>query len=368
MVDAIREDASSGKNEDGTIKDINDPSVRYSRNEAMAAMLARRKETVQADMSEDARTAFQEGERVPGNADDGDTDAGLEINPDPATQAAAAGAVVNGQDFSKSKFKIKVNGVEQDTTFEEIVRMAQKNSAADRYLADAATMRADAERLLNDATAKAAAVAAATPAKPAEPVKTSDEIRASVREVVHGGLNKLFVGDDGGAADDVTNAVVTAIEALLPRQAQAPTIDVNAIAKQVSKQIANDGAVRQFTEDFQDLMAEERYRIAADQQIAIRTSNRGLDSVAPADVAKLLADVGHATRRLFDLKDPEPVSGKASTSTREAIAAKKEMIDELPHASVRSSTTVPQPRTTADVINDMKIKRGQLAVDQRMQR
>lgn len=241
--------------------------------------------------------------------------------------------------------------------------MAQKNSAADRYLADATAMRADAERLLNEAAAKAAA-----PAKPAEPVKTADEIRASVREVVHGGLNKLFVGDDGGAADDVTNAVVTAIEALLPRQAQTPVVDVNAIAKQVSKQIANDGAVRQFAEDFKDLMAEERYQIAADQQIAIRTNGRGLDSIAPADVPKLLADVGHATRRLFDLKDPEPASGKASTSTREAIAAKKEMIDELPHASVRSSTTVPQPRTTADVINDMKIKRGQLAVDQRMQR
>jgi len=341
MTDAIREDAQQ---EEGKVTDLNDPNARYTRDEAMKAMAARRRETVQNDMDPEALAEYNgEPETAP-----------LEV--DPEKQLEAQTRVLTDEDLAQTRVKMKVNGEEREVSIAEMRAIAQKTDAADKFLADAKRLQAEMQaqqdawnRAHQQVQQQAAPVTPATP--PADVVE-------KVRGAVKSGVEKMFAGDDAGAVDGLVEAVMSALP---PATAQAPAIDVKEIARQVTQQVTIQGALRQFATDFADVMDDTERANYADRQLYIAAGGQPLEALPPERVNAVLQEAGRMTRFKFGLAEPKATV--PATTSREDKAARKARIDELPAASTRSVSTVPQPQTTADVISRMKTARGQVFRD-----
>jgi hypothetical protein len=172
------------------------------------------------------------------------------------------------------------------------------------------------------------------------------------------GVGKMFTGDDAGAAEAIAEAIIAGLP---PQTAQTPAIDVKEIARQVTQQVTIDGALRQFSETFGDIMESKDRMDVADRQLLIATGGRPLEQLAPNEVAPALERAGRMTRKWFDLPEPKIQTGTATA--RAERAAKKEGIDELPAAATRAASVTPPPKTTMDIIADMRKARGQVFRD-----
>jgi hypothetical protein len=337
---AIPTDATQdNQNENEPIPNLNDPTQHFSRDVAMKAMAARRRETVVADID-------------PADLPPRETETPEPVV-DPGKQVAAQTRMIPDEELGTTLVRIKVNGEEQDVTLDELRRTAQKNAAADRALADANRLR---EQMTAEMAAwtqtKTQAPATAAPATPDDRV---EKIRASAGETI----GKMFTGDDTGATESLVAAIVAALP---PPTAQAPAIDVKEIARQVTQQVTIDGALRQFVADFGDVMESEERKLVADRQLFIATGGKALEELPPAEVAPALERAGRMTRKWFDLPEPKATTGTQATARAEK-AARKAGIDELPAAATRAASTLPPPQTTADVIAKMKAARGQVFRD-----
>lgn len=343
MPDAIPTDATATATA-VEVKDLNDPNVRLTRTQAMEAVKARRRETVLEDMTPAEQKAFKEG--TPVESEDEET--ALEV--DPTKQVTQQTRMLTAEELGNYRVKVKVNGEEREETFDNVLRSAQKNEAADRHLADATR---EAKRILDEAVAKAAAIAqtqqAAPKTEPPTPATTVD-VKALLKE----GVGKLFAGDEDAAVE----ALASAFSSIRPQVADnTPKVDMQQIARQVKQELTVEGALRQFSEKFADIMDDpERARIA-DEQLLIATGHRDLRTLSTPEVDAALERAGKATRDWFGL--PTPKSATVSATTREEKVTRKEKIDELPATSTRAASTVAAPRTTADVIAQMQKARGQ---------
>lgn len=332
------------------LPDLNDPNVRLSRDDAMKAVVARRRETAAADMDPAQRDAFL---AAPGPTAEPDPDA----NPDDAAaeaarrqfEAADGGQppaadqidrqrgeelILSDEDLGRYKVRVKVNGKEELLPLTDVRARAQKVAAADDYLIQAKSLLSEVKE-----TIKTPPAAPAAPAAEPEPADAGTD---AVDEFV----DAMFAGDDARAKQ--------ALKRARGGQPVAPS-GADALAEEVERRIVLRSALRQFATDNPDIMADPMARRVADTFLLEETGGLPIEQVEPSRVQECLDSAARKTMEWWG----KPVR-QARATTRDEKRAMKATIDELPSAAARSSSTVPPPRTASNVIEDMKRARGQL--------
>ena len=116
--------------------------------------------------------------------------------------------------------------------------------------------------------------------------------------------------------------------------------------------------MRQFAKDHPTIVNDPIARSVADQFLTQETEGKPLEAFTEEKIDKILAATGERFLEWTRALSGASASGEATT--RDEKVQRKEKIDELPAASTRAQTQVPQPRTTSQIIEDMKASRGQL--------
>lgn len=343
------------------IPDLNDPNVRMSRDDAMAAMRARRRETAAADMDPADRKAFLESP-PPAPPTDADPDAnhddaaadaarrqieaaGVVPPTDPATppttevdpaaqieRQRGEELILSDEDLGRYKVRVKINGKEEVLPLTDLRVRAQKVGAADDYLVQAKNLLTEVKDTIRQQPAAPAPAAA-----PPEPVATDP---GAVDEFV----DAMFAGDDAKAK--------AALKKAWAAQPATPTNEAQ-LASEVERRIVVRSALRQFAHDNPEIMADQMARRVADTFLLEETGGRPIEQIEPERVQECL---DNAARRTMEWWGKPKAQARATT--RDEKRAMKATIDELPAAATRSSSTVPPPRTASDVIADMKARRA----------
>lgn len=148
-------------------------------------------------------------------------------------------------DPAGKKVRVKVDGVEQDVSLDEVLRNYQKGSAADRRLEEAT-------RLLKEAQKTAATTQQPAPATP-EPAATPPAAGPdALVDPVKTALGHLYSGDEDAAAKALAEVIArNAAPAATP---QAVPLDPVQLVAQVQEQMAFQGALDKVKTDYPDLL------------------------------------------------------------------------------------------------------------------
>lgn len=343
--------------------DLNDPNVRMSRADAMKAMVERRHENLVAnDMAPADAAAFtarNDDVETPQAAapaapalDVGATPAPpAEERTTPAARAAqvdrqlATPTIISDDDLGNFQVRKKVNGVETIVSLKDLRDSAQKNDAADEFLAKAKTTLAEITAVSAQARALTAGLTA--PVQPAAPAATAASPTDSTPDPLDAAVDHLFGGDDAGAKKAFREAM--------------GRHDADALAREVEQRVVIRSALRQFAKDHRDIAADPTLRQKADaflyQELTARGAAR-LEDLDSSVIPDVIALAGTQTKDwLREIAGvPTAPTAPAAPSLDDKRRA-KEAIDELPTASVRASVVAPPPRTASTTIADMQRSR-----------
>jgi hypothetical protein len=370
------------------VLNLNDPTLHYGRNEAMAAMRARRREKVLEDMDPESAKAFLEGAPAPEPAPAGDEDTDPEerkaeeerakiereakeaeererkaqASREQLERQTAVPKVLAGEDLEQIKVKIKVFGEEREVPVAELVRTAQKVEAADVYLEQAKGLK---ELLTAQQAAAKPTVAAAVPAAPVtaapaegQPQLVPEGVDAAVEEA----LELMFKGNTVDAKASLVKAIVAGA-----KPGAAPVID-DALIERKLREVTVKGELRRFAKTHaDDIMAVPLRRIATDLALEKELESLGvknLEDLAPEQVRDTLEKAGEAALAEFGIKraTPRPRASERAGSEANTLSdrrARKDLIDELPAAATRAGIMESAPKTPSDTIAAMKKARGQ---------
>lgn len=340
--------------------DLNDPNTHLDRNAAMKLMTERRRETVQEDMDPTDAEAFRAARNAPAPAA-ATPEAPAQDAPavDPTTPAARAAqverqraepTVIEDADLANFRVRRKVNGVETIVGLDELRASAQKVDAADEYLAKAKTTLAELDTVTKQARAMAAQVMPNQPAAPtgSTPSPTDDGLDAASTFV-----DNMFGGDD-----------VKAKEAL--RQLMKFTApSAKELARAARQEMVINDALERFAKDHRDIATDPTLRQKADAFLYQELASRGatkLEDLEPDQISDVIAQAGTQTKDWLRSvagvpASPPPSSAPSFDDKRRA----KQGIDELPTASVRSTSVVAPPRTAVDTIAAMAAARNPMS-------
>jgi hypothetical protein len=219
--------------------------------------------------------------------------------------------------------KVKVDGKEMEVPESQIidagVRTVQKEAAADQRLAEAT-------RLLK------AAQEAATPKK--APLPEMDEVELA---------NRIRMGSDDEAQE--------AIRILQGREKATPEEIAAAVEGRVLAKIEFQNAVDWFRGEYKEIVSDPYLlNLAIAEEARLRENG---DTRSYKDVYKEVGD--GVMKKLTEWR-----GGKAAVSTSESKQERKATITNLPFASARQKAPEqPKPKTTAEIIEEMRQKRGQ---------
>jgi hypothetical protein len=374
------------------IPDLNDPNTRLGRDAAMDAMRARRRETVMKDMDPDEAAALAATPLVTTEKKEGtdeDTDAGdaaaqaerarleaeaaktVEAVPAKTEEKPAAKTddvpvldaakqaqvqtdtdplLLTDDDLKAVKVKMVVNGQERLVTGAELLAEAQKVAGADDYLKLA-------KQVLGAAREAPVTPAVTTPAKVAdEPAKISAEMEADIDAAV----DAVFTGKD----DDVKANLKKALLKLTP-SAKPAEVTANQL-REMEQYLVTRSELRQFAKDHKAIVDDEIGRRICDEfvikELNARNVNR-LEQLPAEAIHEVLEKAAAQTVPYIPALRAAPAASPGSTaSTLSERLNRKKTIDELPSAATRSATQVPTPKTTTDVLNEMRKARGQIVI------
>lgn len=228
-----------------------------------------------------------------------------------------------------AKHKIKVNGQEQELTYEELVARAQKVEAADQYLAEA-KRAAEASRAMPVQQPVASAQE-----EQAQPDTLSDEDLALARA--------LQVGSEEDAA--------RAIKAIRNRASQPSAINLDEVAARTKDQIEFQQDVDWFQKEYRDIFSDEKLKqLAIDMDDKLRRDD--LTNGRVRRYRDRYVEIGEELRKWI-----------GSNPAFEAKAkAKKETLTNIPQASVKAVRPAEEEEddSPASVIAQMAAKRGQI--------
>lgn len=230
--------------------------------------------------------------------------------------------------LDRYKVKAKVDGQELEVPLDEVIRKYQKNSAADRRLAEAT-------RLLNEARE-----AQMQPVQQAE--QQSGDAQLDARELVEA----LFEGN----ADKATELLAT----LGKGRREAPTLDPDMIAAQIAprikQQMVVESALEQSRKDYPQLYADPDMEALGASKIN-RRMNEGESFVdALSNVAKEMSEkFGWSGSRQ---SEPDPTTARIQKLERKAA------VEPIRTANVSVSSTEEPTKSASDIINEMKRARG----------
>jgi hypothetical protein len=304
----------------------------------MAAIVAKRPESL-ADDRDGTEVALTPTERIDAAAPP-DDQAALDTARQLAVQSDTT--IISDDQLAKLMVRTKVNGVEQLVPLDQVRAGFQKTESADKYLAEA-------KQLLNEVKAVGRQQPAATPAAE-EGTTAAPDTTSQEADPIDEFTDALFQGDEKRAKDLLRKAV-----------GGTATVKAQDIARQVEQQIVIRSALRQFAQDHREITSDPTLSRKADEFLFQVTGGRQLDELAPEQVPVALQAAGKATKEwLRSVSGLGPSANAGPATTRSERLSRKETIDELPSASVRSSSTEPQPKTAVDVIAAMKRARGQV--------
>lgn len=241
--------------------------------------------------------------------------------------------------------KVKVDGVEREVTDDELIRTYQKNAAADSRLEEAT-------RLLREAEARAAQIAAQT-APPVAPVvqkeaePTADE-DADIAPKTKDALEKLLEGDTESAAKVLTELMAKKRGGDQPTPS-APQLDVDQVAAQVEARLAIANAVQKVKTDYPEVVSDPDIEFLTARKVDAKVQGGMPRAEAILEAAKETYE-----RFGFGKGRQEPEPAKPSERT-----LRKQQLEQLPVAS--SSAAAPQEQSDASdpssIIRQMAARR-----------
>jgi hypothetical protein len=291
--------------------------------------------------------------------------------PAPATPAAAAEPApaqaddqlqaqlaAGTQPEVPSKIKIKVDGVEAEVPLDEVVRQYQKNSSADRRLAEATRLLREAQetaaqRLLQEQQAAAAAAPAAA-VNPESPPAADPDREATGKEF----LKALFEGDEESALAKLNE--LTQAGRQQPPPAAAPTLDLeqisSAVAQHVQQKLVVESALARNRQDYPELYADPDMEGLALAKIQRMREETGTDFFTALDsVSREFAHKFGWSAVQQGRQSAEPVE---TTSPRAAKLERKAGIDNVTSVNTKITTAEPQPENPSDIIAQMRAARA----------
>lgn len=140
------------------------------------------------------------------------------------------------------KFKIKVNGQELELTQEELIERAQKVESADRYLAEAAKAKKQAET------------------QPTEPGPTAEELQRQADEEDARIVRAIQMGTEEEAK--------AALKVLSARISARPSVSPDDMSRAIDERLAFNEALTKFRTDFPDITGDPLLNTLAQQRDA----------------------------------------------------------------------------------------------------
>lgn len=266
------------------------------------------------------------------------------------------------EDLKRVKVRVKVDGEETTVDATKALGQFQKGAAAEVRLERATQAQREAERLLAEAQARAAA--ATTPAEKREAKQDAaaaeKELEAARQEFV----DALYGGDTQKAVELFSKTVNAEIERALAGRAPSATLDTEQVARRAAelavptlKQVTSrESALTQLKSDYPDIFNDADYAFLTDRRINALIAEGKSEHDA-------IRDAGEEIAKKFGLKKTESertTQPAASTTRSEKLAAKKAGLDEPEATAARAASTVAPPKTASDVIAQMRQARGQL--------
>lgn len=209
-------------------------------------------------------------------------------------------------------FKVKVDGVEQEVSAEDLIRAYQKNSAADRRLEEAARILREAEQL-------------AAQNQVAEQEVPQGNLREEAAEM----MSKLYDGDQEAAAEALVNLLAKTKGGDQPTRRQE--VDADVLTEQVLERMAFNSAVERVKSDYPDLVADSNL-----EQLVVMQSTNLVSSGVPR--AEALLSVAES---LYKSLGKTPTGRQQDTpKPKSARQENKDRLDNVPSASA-TATSMP---------------------------
>jgi len=213
-------------------------------------------------------------------------------------------------------FKLKINGVEQELTEEEVLARAQKVSAADQYLTEASKLYAEAQKTV----------------KPPEPAQEETDYQALARAI------------QMGTEEDA----VEAIRKLASRPALSQDEVVRIADSRFEQRTAFQRDLARFQNDYKDLLAND-----AAKALVLELDEAASLKGKPPGYARFK----EAAEQVAKLYKAAPASEMTDKEQRKAQV-------KLPMGTGHKAPAQPEERepTTSEVISAMAKQRGQTVV------
>lgn len=246
-------------------------------------------------------------------------------------------------DTAGKMVKVKVDGVEQDVSLDEVLRSYQKGNAADRRLEEATKLLKEAKEQVQQRPApQPQQEPAVTPPAAAGP----DDLDAAVKTA----LSHLFAGDDETAAKELSAVIARSARGATP---QAPALDVNQIAEQLQQRMSVQSALDTIKTDYPALVEDPD--LEALTLFKVQTKEAGGTPRAQA-LLDAAAEVYKTIGKQSGRQNPDPTP--APQTSREQKLARKAALDSLPAASASAAQhQVEEDASPSAVIAAMAAKR-----------
>lgn len=272
---------------------------------------------------------------VPPGSDAGETDEREEGAEQPGERQLAAQLADDdgfiSPDMLSRKVRLKVDGEELAVPLEQLVRTAQKESAADRRLREATELLRQAQARAQQEPQTGETTGNVQPS--AAPGLSPDEtVKAKLKDA----LGAIFSGDEDAAADAFA-------QVLASRQPQpaAPQVDPDALAEVVTQRLDERSALDRFLGTYQRIASNPWLQQAADAEL-----NRLRAEGKPFQEA--LDEAGRAVYQQFgyELPKAEPQKREPTTTRQETLRARKADLDIPVGRSVSAAQTRVAPESS----------------------
>lgn len=233
-------------------------------------------------------------------------------------------------DPSKYRVRVKVDGEEKEMALADVVRIQQKESAADRRLEQASTMLKAAEAAVADAT-EAGKAKAERDLKAAQEAKdaAATDFKAQLKD-----YNDLLYA---GKTEEAAEAMVKIMDARDGRSTaatrEAPqVVDMKKLKDEVKSELRTESALETFAGAYPEIIANPDLAKIADRHYEAARKEGKSD-------AEAFKAAGDATRGYVKelAKSLGMAEVKPKTAGRESLEARKAEIDEPETASLGTS-------------------------------
>lgn len=280
--------------------------------------------------------------------------------PAPQEDQLAAQMAAETPNNAPSTVRVKVDGVETEVPFDEVVRQYQKNSSADRRLAEATRLLREAQETATQRLLEAQqAPQAAQPAQPAAAPAQPESAPAPNMEAGKEFLRALFEGDEENALAKLQELTMSGRQ--VAPQVQQPIIDIdqisNAVTQHVQQKLQVESALAKHRADYPALYSDPDLEALALAKVERLRQETGSDFFSALnDVSAQMADKFGWNR---DVEPGRPQATETpTTNTRQAKLERKAGIDNVTSVSTKTSTSEPAPESPSDIIAQMRAARG----------